>query len=1345
LWYREIFPLLKAKEESTMSGYTSINKITVPQSAKGVLSSSGIAGELVESPTSNDLAVLGTADTSGNMAFMPLTAGAGIELTNSGTDYNVTQTHLDEQLYTPQDWDHYQTATTSSSSDLVISSTVTAYPPTLAGMQTLATLSFTPELVGSNLRIFGTCYVANTTVSTQTNVVLALFVNGTLLSYIPYDMPASFAPISGMTCSILANYTSQNTATTTNVITFTLAIANSPNYSATTSSNPTVASTSTTSIAGGGAAAATIIVDEMPQTSPGIISENIIAVPTTHLTASPTTIITQTGLYKQFTNTLLEVELMLPAYVVGDGSFSVTPVVTITSTYDNSTSSITLSPSNLSNGLAIGGATAPPSGQWNTAGYYLGALAGPNIGAEFTGEYTITLSANYTYGAVNAVWVNGPGAFFLVREVSQEANAGTVRLNTVATSPVQSQSSNAGTVTNISTKGTGNGSGVNFICRGNDTVVRIKGFISCVFANTGSTGMEKMQLWVGETCFWFTYIQFLSTEGGGTATKSVSIPVDLIVPTSGTGQQLAIYLEGWRSNTGLSPMATFYGSFNVREIFNAASFGANNATVSTSWEAMNFSIVPFTNITVPITQTITSATAPTYNSSTSGTTGNFMNSNTANVNYFLNVSVQMSTDINWGSAPPIIAFAIYLKSNSNLVNGDSAYAMKMYQFPTVTSGTGTYRPTTLKFRVAVPQTFIGNYTYFSVTPYIYLPSGTLTGTNLLIGNNAGASQASNIFFTYSGSYSNSAPVGAQDFLITNKGLSTFTSQNITVNGVANATGQWPLATNSINPTYTISTSATKEAGEPSVFWWDVQVPFTMSVTTTGTGVATNYASVYVGIYVGTQLASSSEKAYVFPTAGTFVIEDVLNYTSYPNTWQPNSVVTIQAVYSYNNATTTVNYCYIYTLGQAQTLMCNMYAALQSYTQATGSLHLLDMAYEPATTLGTTVTLSTTPIYVGYGNSQTSISYNTNYLISSQTITPDFIQSSNMYQAEVTFQTNLTGGSGISLGVLIYAKPHGTSTSSYQMVGFGISPDVNNPTGQTFFTTVTAQASFNSVNSAYDIAVCGAIITSGTTAPGVTVTSLLALGTSSSTTFGGMAVSTTTCEVASLANGVSSGSSSSANVSIIGASGSYIDTSTAGGVVTINTQQASNGQPGLVVSTTSAAPNTVVRTNNSGVTVSSTMPAYPSFGSALRVYFGGSATGQVVGNQYGEAVYRSAAISTAATGLATVSYNVEVLFSINVTTKGTSTGVATIQGMPVMPAGGAIANGTQFLVGQYAGITIPNGTLLYFYVIPGSTSLGIYYYTINNNTFTQLTNSNFATAFALRCIIPVLPTLTAPTN
>lgn len=1326
-----------------MSGYTSINKITVPQSAKGVLSSTGIAGQLVESPTNNNLAVLGTIDTTGDVAFMPLTAGAGIELANSGTEYSVTQTHLDQQLYTAEDWDHYQTGSTSSSTDLVVTSTVTAYPPTLANMQVMASMTFTPELVGSNLRIFGTCYVVNPTIHTDINVVIAVFANGTLISYVPYDLPYIFANPAGFTCSIVANYTSQNTSETTVPITFTFAIANSPNYSVTTSGTSTVCSTSTSSAAGGGSAPASLLIDEIPQTSEGIIYENIIPVPTTHLTASPTTLVTQTGLYKQYSNTLLEVEVFLPAYVVGNSSFSVTPVVTITNTYDNSTSTITVSPSGIANGLAIGAATIPPTGNWNTAGYWLGRFTGPNIGSEFTGEYSITLAANYTYGASNNVWVNGAGAFFLVREVAPEANSGSVRIASIPTSSI-SVTASTGSPMALGTKGSGSNTSITYICRGNETVVRIKGFVYFTFGSTSNSGMIKIQLWYNTSCIWFTSLQFNPSEGGGSATESVSIPIDITVPTAGAGESFSLSLEGWRANVGFSPVGALAASFNIRELFGSGAFGSKSTTVSTSWEAMNFSIISLTNLNIPTTQTLTTSTAPTYSTSAVSCGGNFINDN-ANVNYFMNFSIQLTSDVNWGSSPPILAFAFYANANSAVASGAAPIAMKMWQFPTLALATGNYRASTLKFRIPLPKAVLGSYTYFSFVPYFYLPSGTLTGTNLQIGNYNGANQASSITLTYSGSYANSSPVSALDYLITNKSLCTFVSQNITVGGVANKTSQFPLATNSVDNAYTIATSSTKEAGTPSLFWWDVQVPFTMSITTTGTGASSNYAVFYVGIYVGTQLASSSQKAYTFPTAGTFIIEDTLSYTSYPNTWQPNSVVTIQAVYSYASATTTVNYCYINSLSQGQSLMCNGYSALETYLQSTGSVHLLDMAYEPATTLATTVTLPITANYVGMGNTQTYVSYNAANLITTQTITPDFIQASNMYQAEVTFQTNLTGGTGVALGVFIYAKPHGYSTAEYQMVGFGMSSDIANPSGQTFFTTVTAQASFNSVNSSYDIAVCGGIVTSGGSAPTITVSSLLALGTSSSTTFGGLAPTTTTCEVVSLTSGVASGSSATVSNSVVAGGGSYITTATAGGVTTISTQQATTSQAGLVATTTPAAINTVVRTNNAGAMVSSTMPAYPSFGSALRVYFGGSATGQVVGNQYGEAVYRSAAISTAATGLATVSYNVEVLFSINVTTKGTSTGVATIQGMPVMPAGGAIANGTQFLVGQYAGITIPNGTLLYFYVIPGSTSLGIYYYTINNNTFTQLTNSNFATAFGLRCIIPVLPTLTAPTN
>jgi hypothetical protein len=225
-----------------------------------------------------------------------------------------------------------------------------------------------------------------------------------------------------------------------------------------------------------------------------------------------------------------------------------------------------------------------------------------------------------------------------------------------------------------------------------------------------------------------------------------------------------------------------------------------------------------------------------------------------------------------------------------------------------------------------------------------------------------------------------------------------------------------------------------------------------------------------------------------------------------------------------------------------------------------------------------------------------------------------------------------------------------------------------------------------------------------------------------------------------------GSLTSSVNSVTASSGSYLTASTVSNAVTIGTTRATTTQAGLVSVATSVPVNGLIRTNSIGTLVATQAPLIPYFGANLFIDFGGAHVGQVQGaQQTGIGVYQSGGAAIVLPNSSIV-YLVDTSIGVNIATLGTSTGLATLVGLPINYTTGIFATPVYTMGQIISGITIPNGTLFFGSVTGGSNVITLWYYTINNNSYTQLTKANFAaTNIQFRIPIKDFYTPTAPTN
>jgi hypothetical protein len=215
--------------------------------------------------------------------------------------------------------------------------------------------------------------------------------------------------------------------------------------------------------------------------------------------------------------------------------------------------------------------------------------------------------------------------------------------------------------------------------------------------------------------------------------------------------------------------------------------------------------------------------------------------------------------------------------------------------------------------------------------------------------------------------------------------------------------------------------------------------------------------------------------------------------------------------------------------------------------------------------------------------------------------------------------------------------------------------------------------------------------------------------------------------------------------VVAASGSYLTSSVSGSTATVGTQRATTSQAGIVALTASAPANTVVRVNNAGSLVATTAPFYPPFGTSLVLTFGGASVGVTYTNRSGIAACLSPyPIPTGATGQASPLFVPTVQIIMNISSKGTSTGTATITGMPVIPFVPNAASVGIINIDRYQGIAIPNNNRLGLQYVSGSSTLTFVQMPDNGGPAVALTNTAFTAPITFTAT-GIVFTLTAPTN
>lgn len=241
----------------------------------------------------------------------------------------------------------------------------------------------------------------------------------------------------------------------------------------------------------------------------------------------------------------------------------------------------------------------------------------------------------------------------------------------------------------------------------------------------------------------------------------------------------------------------------------------------------------------------------------------------------------------------------------------------------------------------------------------------------------------------------------------------------------------------------------------------------------------------------------------------------------------------------------------------------------------------------------------------------------------------------------------------------------------------------------------------------------------------TVGSAVTLNTTqSSTSQAGLVATSASVPANSL---IQMGATGAQGCTLAPAASSYITTSLTSGTATIGTTQASGAQAGIVAVSTPVLANSVFRVNAAGQVVNTYNPYVPFFGNSIVLAFGGASVGVVytARSGTGEALYGGTPIPPAASGQASNIYAYKINVAANIANTGTSTGIATLSGIPITPV-------TQFAGTWYApvefstGITVNNNNILLVGYSAGSSVLTFYQKPSGtNNAPTALTDTAFA--------------------
>jgi hypothetical protein len=730
--------------------------------------------------------------------------------------------------------------------------------------------------------------------------------------------------------------------------------------------------------------------------------------------------------------------------------------------------------------------------------------------------------------------------------------------------------------------------------------------------------------------------------------------------------------------------------------------------------------------TIPITQTKTSVTDPClydpaailiYN-------GYTQTSSSATSTKTATLTIDFNTDIRVSNGPTCVLFCLYTFTSGNFpVTGAAPICTYAYILPTTSDTVGQFLE--YSFVMDVPMEGLGIASYSTaLVPYIYVPAGaTVTGTNIV----NGFSDSSNYYGSESDLYSSSTPNGSLYIETDSVSMQSVNTSAIIQGGSSSYLSSTPLYQ-----------APLISFGEPSYTTFRASIPiyldaFPLTIDT---------VTLYLYITLGGGLID--EYLVKYNVVGLSFIFDMIEVSTVFEPRPFGQVAAISASYTTSNdgglIATSIG-AYLSSAGLSASFsppgMACYNSNLVQYSSAAGSIALSEQV-----TKGENLSASLAlPVTVGelfyFPPSGGSGPYpSATNLVSILPVAFPYTQSGVEVVFNFSFKTDVYStapGTNPPIVLVILAELSST--------GFVISPFTKahktlqaTVSGNSIVGTVSCRGRINVIGADYQIGAY-AYLMSNTDSSQIIATSFTALA-NDGTAFGG-----TQCSWVFNGQTISTGGVAG-TTGVLTASadvGSYLTAAVTGTNLAIGSTLATPAQAGLVASTTTAAANTMMRVDNSGVAAFRTTPQGASFGATMRLQFGGANVGQTVGGQFGEVFYQNggATVNFVVSGVTYTAWQVLVPMFLNITAKGSSVGNATISGLPIVPTVGVSTSVIYFSADQATGITIPNSSLLAVGYTGGSQTIGVYVFDINGNTYTPATAASFATTnIQFRALVPM---------
>ena len=804
-----------------------------------------------------------------------------------------------------------------------------------------------------------------------------------------------------------------------------------------------------------------------------------------------------------------------------------------------------------------------------------------------------------------------------------------------------------------------------------------------------------------------------------------------VVTLSSTGAAAELLPSGslqfiGNNGSGLPAVSTMVAGTNMSITqsganFTLASSAASGSTTVTSWVSTpsNYGS-PSTSFTIPVTQTATTLTAtlayaPTLVSILSGFTQTIASASSV---LTATMTFNYATDCRLNNQPLTIVFAVYLINGAGTT--PTTGQLPMYTYAAALSNSPTVTGTPLQYfqRLRFPVTGVTGTQYsLMVVPYFYVPSGsTLSGTNMTAGSSAAVAYFTNESNQYDTIYPATGNYLLTDSLVIDSGSVSGPFLNTTASVCASG--------------------ALLSFGSPSVTGFNVSVPIFVNALAGSLPL-----QLQISVVNGTTTLFSALKTYNVSSV-PYVI-DTIEFWSPLNPAAPGQNLSIQIVLL---PTSGSGAAYISKAGLPNSASPAIFAeygsCLTSYSSASGPISLSDQKLYTQTTAASAA-LSTTVQRLNYSPSAqtwTPLSANAANLVDTLVITANNQQS----QLDVTFNFTYTTNAYSTLSstdlpvvTVLLVEMNGATPAFY----FGFAQKIIPATtsGRTTVDTVSCFGRINVLSTTTTINAY-AFVCTNSNAANISVTSFASVVSGGS--FSGAGCNWV-AQVQSLSIGGGTSTASSIQ-NVTAASGSYITASTSGGTATIGTTQASTSQAGLLALNAVAPANTIVRVDNTGTAVASPVPYYAFFGGSLVLNFGGASVGVTYTARSGVATIQPGNIPIAASNQSQPLFDAPTRIVMSISSKGSSTGNATLTGLPVVPFVPSGATNSAIPILYWSGINVPNNNNLVLQYVNGSSTLTFVLYPFNGGAPVILTNTAFTAPITFEAMGFILTT-TAPTN